>query len=108
MNKQIEVKVKPFVEGMGYYAIYYRDKWRYFNFLNFWTRLNTVLRMGARLSKDQPILFTNFDEAVNYANTLKENPLLIDEQINLNKHLIKEESKKADEIRKKINRTKVI
>ena len=74
---EIEVKVEPHGSSMKYYCILYRPKKR-FNFFNWWRTLVSVWD-GASLSFDQPVMFSNFDDAVEYAKKLKDNPELIEQ-----------------------------
>lgn len=74
---ELEVKIEPHSSSMRYYCIYYRYKKRS-NLFNFWKQLVEVWD-GAYLNYDQPVMFSDFDEAVKYGKELKDNPSLIKE-----------------------------
>ena len=111
--KKVDVKVELHGSNSEYYCIFYRPK-RKINLFNFWIRLeetlddyriqiSTITRFGA--NRNQPVLFENFDLAVERAKELKANPELIDE------HNRKEEEKfilateERNEHRRKKNRS---
>jgi hypothetical protein len=85
---KVEIKIEPHSNNMSYYCIYYRFK-KKFNFFNTWKQLVEVWD-GAYLCYDQPVLFSNFDNAVKYGEQLKKNPNLIKE------HYKKEDKKYQD------------
>lgn len=74
---EIEVKVEPHSSSLAYYVIMYRPVKR-FNLFNFWRTLVEVWD-GASLNFSQPVMFQNFDHAVEYAKRIKTNPELISE-----------------------------
>lgn len=92
---KIEVLVEPHGTSMKYYCIKYRPKKR-FNLFNPWRMLVQVWN-GSSVTYDQPVLISNFDYACEYAESLKNNPLLI------NQHYEREDKryKKACEAREK-------
>lgn len=74
---EVEIKIEPHSSSMSYYCIYYRFK-KKFNLFNTWRQLVEVWD-GASLSYDQPVLFSNFNDAVEFGKKLKNNPNLIKE-----------------------------
>lgn len=73
LNKELKVKVELHSSSGAYYGIYYkRPGW-----FKSWYTLVEVWD-GASLSYDQPVLFSEFEAAVEFAKKLKENPELID------------------------------
>lgn len=103
---EIEVKVSPHSYSMHYYQIHWRKKKR-FNLFNFWKRMVTVWN-GATLTYDQPVLYSNFDDAIAYASRLKANPKLIEEHYKKQAEIYKnakEERQKNDRDR---NKTKIL
>lgn len=79
MKKQLEleVRIEPYTSSMQYYCIYYRWK-KKINLFNTWRLLIQVWN-GAYITYGHPVLFPNFDYAVEYGKTLKSNPKLIEE-----------------------------
>lgn len=92
---KLEIKIEPNSDSLLYYSIYYRPK-RRFNLFNPWNQLVEVWD-GANLSYDQPVLFDNFDKAVEYGNQLKSNPKLIKEHYDREDKKYNESKKKRDE-----------
>jgi hypothetical protein len=85
---ELEIKIEPHSSSMHFYCIYYRYK-RKFNLFNSWKQLVEVWD-GVNLSYDKPVMFNNFDDAVEYGKKLKDNPNLIGE------HYAKENKKYQD------------
>lgn len=72
---QIEVRVSPHSESLKYYQIHWRKKKR-FNLFNYWKGIYCFIYLSSP-ELDQPLLFSNFNKAVEYAMKIKENPDLI-------------------------------
>ena len=93
----IDVKVIPFSENN--YYIKYRYKWKYLNFLNpYWTLVEVW--NGACLDYEQPVLFSNFNDAVKLAKHIKENPNYIKEHYNKQDKIFEDELKRRKQNRK--------
>ncbi len=84
--KNIQLKIKPTSSYLLFYKILYRKKC-WFSFLIPWKTLlkNSITidyykeHPTCKPNIKQPVSFEKFDDAVEYAKKLKENPQLIDE-----------------------------
>lgn len=90
---EIEIKIEPHGYSMKYYCIYFRVK-KKFNLFNSWNRLVRVWD-GDSLHYDQPVLISNFDDAVKYGTQFVNNPNLI------NEHYDREDKKYYDAIKRR-------
>lgn len=103
ITKEIEVLVSPHGSRGNYYQIHWRIK-KNFNLFNGWKQMVTVYS-GASLSYDQPILISCFDDALKYAEKLKNNPGLIAEHYDRQDELFEEEKKRREKYYQGRNRT---
>lgn len=102
----LEIKVKPHSCSMAYYCIYYRYKQK-FNWFNIWKKLICVYD-GANLYYDQPVLFSNFDDAVKFGKTLKDNPNLIKEHYQREDEKYEKALKQRNAYRNTRNKSKLL
>lgn len=102
-NKKIKVKVELHSSTSDFYCIYYKeDKW-----WKEWRQLVGVWD-GLYLEYDQTVLFSNFDEAVEYAKKLKENPELIDKHYEKQDKIYEESLRKRNEKWKRKNKSIIL
>lgn len=94
MRNELEIKIEPYSSSMKYYCIYYRFK-KKFNLFNIWKQLVEVWD-GVYLNYNQPILISDFNDAVEYGKKLKNNPNLIKEHYD-------KENKKYQDAKKRRN-----
>lgn len=99
---EIELKVELLHSTMKLYCIYYRKK-KKFNLFNYWKRLVRVWD-SVYLDFDQPVLFEDFDKAVEYAKKLKSNPKLIEEHYKKERIKYNEAKKRKNVYYQKRNR----
>lgn len=89
-TEEIEVLVRSFTEdNPDWYVVMYRPKQKTFisrKFIhNHWRNIYSVREIGYTFSQTQPMLFSNYDKAMEYAKKIKANPELI-EQHNQEQH----------------------
>lgn len=103
--KEIEIKIEPYSSSMAYYCIYYRYK-KKFNIFNFWKQLEHVYD-GVEISYN-PMLFSIFDDAVEYGEKLKKDPSLIKEHYVEQYNIYQEALKRKNEYIKSRNKSTII
>ena len=104
--KELEIKVVPHSDSMKFYCFYYRFK-KKFNLFNSFKQLVEVYD-GANLSYDQPVMYSNFEDAVEYAKKLKENPALIDEHYKKQDEIYQQALKRKENYRKERDKSIII
>lgn len=100
-NKNIKFIISPFTSKCEFYYIRFKPQWKTFplrllNFLFFYRRL-TVSRIREWDDLSQPILYSNFDEAVNFVKRYKKYPELLDEHFKERKESFELMQKREDE-----------
>ncbi len=99
----IEVKVSPNSSSLAYYKIQWRKK----KLFSSWKTLVKVWD-GAFLNYDQPVLFSDFEEAVRFAKGLKNNPELIKQHYDKQDKIYQEAKKRRKQIFNARNKTEII
>jgi len=110
LMKEIEVSVKPFwnenEEFLAYrdqFIVRYRLK-RENNVLNFWKDIITYEFWGYSILKKRKMTFRQYDEAVEYAKKIKENPEIVFSHIAKEKERIAKNEKELKECNDRKNR----
>jgi hypothetical protein len=105
---EIEVKVSPH-GSMRYYQIHWRKKSKYkiVNFFRSWNRLVEVWDGGV-LTYDQPVLFSNFGAAVEFAMEIKNDPKKLEKHYEREDEIYERAKKRREEYLRERNQSKVI
>lgn len=103
---ELEIKIEPHSESMRFYCIYYRYKKKY-NPFNFWKQLVCVWD-GAYLRYNQPVLFSDFNTAVEFGKSLQRDPNSIKKHYQKEDQKYKQAKKRRDQYYNSRNKTIVI